>query len=106
MIARAQSFATICDTRMTFFEDLVPIITLLYFIFGSITFVTLLVWQPAPYGRYENDSLGFRINAQLAWFLQESPAFFIPLFMFMTRSYVPLANRILIGMFMAHYFQR
>lgn len=33
----------------------------------------------AAYGRYNKKNIG--LSAQLAWFLQESPAFFVPLYL-------------------------
>eukprot|EP00128_Syssomonas_multiformis_P014123 Colp12_sorted_trinity150504_noHs@29642 len=66
-----------------------------------------LTFRTAPYGRYQEEGWGIKINGKLAWIVQEAPAFCIPLFL--TLRFVgdlPLANRLLLGIFMLHYFHR
>ena len=60
----------------------------------------------AAYGRYNKSNIG--LSAPIAWFLQESPAFFIPLyFFFMNETKKEInANSILLLFFLIHYFNR
>nr|XP_002120345.1 3-oxo-5-alpha-steroid 4-dehydrogenase 1-like [Ciona intestinalis] len=62
----------------------------------------------APYGRYTSSSWGLPINSKLAWFLQELPAFLIPVFSYftMTSSNVSTPALILLSVFLLHYFNR
>ncbi|CAK6951751.1 -oxo-5-alpha-steroid 4-dehydrogenase 2b [Scomber scombrus] len=60
------------------------------------------------YGRHMKLSPPTRmVPARLAWFLQEMPAFFIPLLLTLT-SYRPssMGKTLLLGTFSMHYFQR
>lgn len=72
-----------------------------------------------PYGRYGNDSgwrgvLAFvkavKLPARFAWFLQELPAFVVPLVFVLNVGgrYVGELNPniVLLGMFLLHYFNR
>ena len=73
--------------------------------FTSVVFIL----QAAPYGRYSSSSFGPGIPANLAWCIQESPSFIIPLLMILkapSPAYVSITNQILMGLFMMHYFQR
>ncbi|XP_029103964.1 3-oxo-5-alpha-steroid 4-dehydrogenase 1 isoform X3 [Scleropages formosus] len=75
---------------------------------GIVTFVSLL-FENVPYGRYSNTKYGFPINAKLAWFLQELPAFVVPLLIVVGMSGAKLSqlpNRLLLLMFFCHYAQR
>ncbi|KAK3092950.1 hypothetical protein FSP39_009294 [Pinctada imbricata] len=74
-------------------------------------FVVLIVLQltSAPYGRYSRDGWGTKIEPRLAWFIQEIPAFLVPLLLLVTTKapmikYLP--NKILLACFLIHYFQR
>uniref|UniRef100_A0A8C9T0N1 Steroid 5-alpha reductase C-terminal domain-containing protein n=1 Tax=Scleropages formosus TaxID=113540 RepID=A0A8C9T0N1_SCLFO len=72
---------------------------------GIVTFVSLL-FENVPYGRYSNTKYGFPINAKLAWFLQELPAFVVPLLIVVGMSGAKLSqlpNRLLLLMFFCHY---
>lgn len=68
-----------------------------------------LILHEAPYGRYSdykswfplND---FRINPRIAWFLQESPSFLIPLIIWRQPSFT--VNALLLMLFLIHYFHR
>lgn len=51
--------------------------------------------------------LAFPIPNRVAWFVQEVPAFIVPLIcLAIAPAPVPLANKVVLGMFLAHYFQR
>lgn len=66
----------------------------------------------ASYGRYAKANTG--LSAPIAWFLQESPAFFIPLFLLVNKGvsflFTPSneinTNVILLIYFLIHYFNR
>lgn len=79
-------------------------------------FLLLFFIDGAPYGRYVVNAsklYGPQINANLSWFMQETPAFLIP------TAYVALGEKsvkerfatslpsaVLLGAFSFHYFQR
>ena len=92
--------------------------------------ITLIRSRPAPYGRYTSKApnyltcnstnashslsnsfsffkAGCYINAKLAWIIQESPAFVVPS-IFLSESWtdVNVTTKILVGLFILHYFQR
>ena len=80
---------------------------------GAVVFAVERAGFFAPYGRYSDAAsaswFGPRIPARLAWFVQESWAFLVPL------ALLPLGNggcvaawpnRALLVMFMLHYFYR
>ena len=49
----------------------------------------------------------FRLNAKLAWIIQELPAFVIPVLLLLeASSSVNLAQLVISGMFLIHYFNR
>lgn len=74
---------------------------------GVVTYIALQT-MPAPYGRYATTAFGPMIPANIAWFLQECPSFFVPLLVYyrMNNGFVPLESKILMGLFVLHYFQR
>eukprot|EP00126_Sphaerothecum_destruens_P002689 Sdes_comp16113_c0_seq1m5342 len=80
----------------------------LYNIFGLCAFLILCSGVTAPYGRYSKGGVwGFLINSKLAWFLQESPAFFVPVFCILTRGFPSTPSVMLcILLYMFHYFYR
>lgn len=84
-----------------------------------VTLLTALTPARIPYGRYSGDHfwsgwLGFvtslKLPARLGWFLQELPAFAVPLFLVLNvgGNYVGgfNPNILLLGMFLLHYFNR
>jgi 3-oxo-5-alpha-steroid 4-dehydrogenase 1 len=66
----------------------------------------------ASYGRYGKSNIG--LSAPIAWFLQEAPAFFIPLYLLAQNGFSALfvrnneinTNVILLIYFLIHYFNR
>lgn len=66
----------------------------------------------AAYGRYNSKNIGF--SARVAWFIQESPAFFVPFFLVLLRGSFLFdyrankinTNFILLCYFLLHYFNR
>ncbi|KAJ8044564.1 3-oxo-5-alpha-steroid 4-dehydrogenase 1 [Holothuria leucospilota] len=88
--------------------QLIDIMSYGMLLFALITFVLLQIHK-APYGRYSNPKVwGFGINSKLAWFLQELPSFMVPvlLALFTDISNTSTAGKVLIGMYLLHYFQR
>ncbi|XP_061671807.1 3-oxo-5-alpha-steroid 4-dehydrogenase 1 [Syngnathoides biaculeatus] len=80
----------------------------LMILMAAYTFVSLL-FVNVPYGRYASSAYGFPVNPKLAWFVQELPAFLLPVCLLVWASSAKtslLANRLLIGMFLCHYSQR
>ncbi|KAM4538625.1 3-oxo-5-alpha-steroid 4-dehydrogenase 1 isoform 1-T2 [Odontesthes bonariensis] len=76
--------------------------------FAACTFVSLL-FENVPYGRYATSKYGFPVNVKFAWFVQELPSFLVPFCLVVWASSAKtslLPNRLLIGMFLCHYFQR
>ncbi|XP_067942189.1 3-oxo-5-alpha-steroid 4-dehydrogenase 1-like [Watersipora subatra] len=94
-----------------FFEQIHFISTTLLALSFAIIFV--LLWIPAPYGRYYDTkvlNLHFKpINGRLSWVLMEAPNLIVPLFLIAIPSsdivMLP-ANFILFGMFTCHYIHR
>ncbi|GAA6097597.1 3-oxo-5-alpha-steroid 4-dehydrogenase 1 [Tachysurus ichikawai] len=72
------------------------------------TFFTLL-FENTPYGRYTSSTYGFPVHVKVAWFVQELPAFLLPLSLILWASPLKitvLPNQILLGMYFCHYVQR
>ncbi|XP_062845614.1 3-oxo-5-alpha-steroid 4-dehydrogenase 1 [Trichomycterus rosablanca] len=72
------------------------------------TFFTLL-FENVPYGRYASCKYGFPVHVKMAWFIQELPAFLVPLSLVLWTSASKtghLPNQLLIGMYFCHYVQR
>lgn len=87
----------------------------------EFTWKAVIVWSfvtgiiqllmSAPYGRYTRPGYGFSINVRLAWVLQESPSFLVPVLVAgylggdqITGALNP--NVVLLSLFLLHYFQR
>lgn len=89
-------------------RELVNRISIFFHIFAVITFVVLFI-IPAPYGRYSSRVWGCLIHCKVAWFIQESPCLWLPTCLFLftdTPQLKEWPNRILVGLFLLHYFQR
>ena len=72
-------------------------------------FSVLILPNPAPYGRYTANESIFSLSPKLAWFIQESPSFLVPLILVIfgkKSSYGSFSNQLCLGMFMIHYLQR
>lgn len=71
--------------------------------------LTLLGFK-ANYGRYSSaDGTFFRVNARIAWVVQESPSVFVPLFVVLTSSPTlsyNWTNFVMVGLFTGHYILR
>ncbi|XP_061520523.1 3-oxo-5-alpha-steroid 4-dehydrogenase 1 isoform X2 [Phycodurus eques] len=79
----------------------------LMILMAACTFVSLLFLN-VPYGRYASSTYGFPVNAKLAWFVQELPAFLLPICLLVWASSAKsslLTNQLLIAMFLCHYTQ-
>ncbi|KAF7657677.1 hypothetical protein LDENG_00023410 [Lucifuga dentata] len=75
---------------------------------AACTFFALL-FMNVPYGRYASSKFGFPVNVRLAWFVQELPAFMVPLcLVFWTSSAKTsqLPNQLLLAMYFCHYVHR
>jgi len=75
-----------------------------------LSFFRLLA-NVAPYGRYANEKggSGFKVNARVAWSVQEAPSFFIPLICFFVGPSAiahQKSNMALLSFFLFHYFNR
>lgn len=91
-------------------EELYILDCLAYFmvLMAACCFVTLL-FENVPYGRYSTSKYGFPVNAKVAWFIQELPAFLVPFSLVVWTSSVRtslLPNQLLIAMYFCHYVQR
>lgn len=91
-------------------EELFILDCMAYFMIfmAACTYVTLL-YENVPYGRYASSKYGFPVNARFAWFVQELPAFFLPVcLVFWTSSAKTslLPNQLLIAMYFCHYVHR
>lgn len=75
---------------------------------AACCFVTLL-FVNVPYGRYATSKYGFPVNVKFAWFIQELPAFLVPLYLVVwtsSKKATLLPNHLLTAMFLWHYVQR
>lgn len=91
-------------------EELYILDCLAYFMvfMAACCFVTLL-FENVPYGRYSTSKYGFPVNAKVAWFIQELPAFLVPFSLLVWTSPARtslLPNQLLIAMYFCHYVQR
>lgn len=91
-------------------EELYVLDCLAYFMvfMAACTFVTLL-FENVPYGRYTSSRYGFPVNVKFAWFVQELPAFLVPLCLVVWTSCAKttlLSNQLLVAMYFCHYVQR
>ena len=76
---------------------------------GLLTFYLLTHGNRSPYGRYVTAGASLQLNPRLAWFVQELPSFAVPVYLIIFTSaikYVNIANKLLVLMFLCHYFQR
>jgi len=91
--------------------QIVQLLCFLMFLVGALVFFILL-FIPAVYGRYTGPKswFGFGVDAKIAWFLQESPSFLVPLTVYLLeyrRGKEIIPNQmILAGLFVLHYWQR
>lgn len=75
---------------------------------AACTLVTLL-FENVPYGRYASSKYGFAVNVKFAWFVQELPAFLVPVALLLWTSSSKtslLPNQLLLAMYLCHYTQR
>ena len=75
---------------------------------GALVFILLQVIRSA-YGRYGNRSWGPDIDPKVAWFIQELPSFLVPVSLLLFTDCPKLSglpNKILLAIFLIHYFQR
>ncbi|XP_051727887.1 3-oxo-5-alpha-steroid 4-dehydrogenase 1 [Ctenopharyngodon idella] len=66
-------------------------------------------FKHVPYGRYASSGYGFPVNVKFAWFVQELPAFLVPLSLVLwspCAKIMHLPNQLLLLMFLFHYLQR
>ncbi|XP_062985794.1 3-oxo-5-alpha-steroid 4-dehydrogenase 1 [Elgaria multicarinata webbii] len=81
-----------------------------YWLVGSMAVATILTFHfGIPYGRYSSSAFGCLLPTTLAWVVQEAPAFFVPLLLALCSDGARLIfwpNRILLGIFLAHYLYR
>lgn len=92
-----------------FLEFWIPVIMMI--IGGIVVVLETVGGMRAKYGRYNEQNKGLKAN--LAWLLQESPAFLIPFFLAIYRRIYLFdiigninTNFILVTFFMIHYFNR
>ncbi|XP_054619209.1 3-oxo-5-alpha-steroid 4-dehydrogenase 1 [Dunckerocampus dactyliophorus] len=75
---------------------------------AACAFVSLL-FKNVPYGRYAIYGHGFPVNVKFAWFVQELPAFLVPVCLLVWTSSAKtsmLTNQLIIAMYLCHYAQR
>uniref|UniRef100_A0A0N5A6Q2 3-oxo-5alpha-steroid 4-dehydrogenase (NADP(+)) n=2 Tax=Parastrongyloides trichosuri TaxID=131310 RepID=A0A0N5A6Q2_PARTI len=95
--------------QINIFPSWVIYISCLYFLFGVITAILLLIGIKASYGRYNSGALfpSLVLNPRLSWMFQESPSLLIPLYLIITRyGEYDFYNFIVTMLFVTHYFQR
>ena len=83
-------------------------------VLGLLCFHHLTNGNKAPYGRYSKAdrvlmNIQFELDARVAWFLQELPSLTVPFYFAMFTNgiqYFNYTNKLILSMFMIHYFQR
>lgn len=76
---------------------------------GLVVVIISVLGIRIPYGRYSSSKFGWGVESRTAWFIQELPAFAVPvlLILFCRSQYSSTSpNAILVGYFLVHYFQR
>jgi 3-oxo-5-alpha-steroid 4-dehydrogenase 1 len=88
-------------------------LTCFLWICGFSSFITLVWFLPAPYGRYSKATgWGMLVNAKIAWFFMESPNLWVSMICVVAaaRSSKPhlhsLPNLVLLVLFCLHYVNR
>ncbi len=90
-------------------EQIIIYMAYLMMIAATVVYIVTTYGFSVPYGRYASTKFGMLINAKFAWFVQEIPAFAVPVWcVFFTDAFQlsKRANVILVGMMIVHYFQR
>ena len=79
-------------------------------IFLAVITAVALQFTNAPYGKHVSDKYGRKMNTRLAWLIQESPSFYIPILWMLSCGFATIdtswANCIIVGGFLVHYFHR
>ncbi|KAK3591281.1 hypothetical protein CHS0354_004329 [Potamilus streckersoni] len=89
--------------------DLNEFLALAYLMMGLSALVPLAAGLRAPYGRYTRKGWGPLLDSRTAWFIQELPAFAIPMILLIFTDcsqlkYLP--NKIVLGIYLLHYVHR
>lgn len=92
-------------------EEEMYILEWLSYVMMLMALVTCLafLFLNVPYGRYTSSKYGFPVHVTVAWFVQELPAFLVPLSLILWASplkITELPNQLLLGMYFCHYIQR
>ncbi|XP_058476075.1 3-oxo-5-alpha-steroid 4-dehydrogenase 1 [Solea solea] len=91
-------------------EELYILDNLAYFmVFMAACTLVSLLFVNVPYGRYSSSKYGFAVNVRFAWFVQELPAFLVPMCLVFWTTCAKtslLPNQLLIAMYFCHYVQR
>ncbi|KAM8883038.1 3-oxo-5-alpha-steroid 4-dehydrogenase 1 [Synchiropus picturatus] len=80
-----------------------------FMIFMAACTLVSLLKENVPYGRYASSKYGFPVNAKFAWFVQELPAFLLPLLLVIWASPAKMSrlpNQLMMLMYFCHYTQR
>lgn len=87
--------------------DLTTILNYIWIGIGVFTFLYLIFFKTAPYGRHFSDGWGPTLNNRLGWLLMESPAVVLFLFYFFTfQEYTNAVIIAFIVFWMIHYINR
>ena len=120
MSAESANAASSGTVPVRFLEPLVNVLggnesvflDVLAYVMITAGFMTLTVTGlgiRTPYGRYSSPKFGWGVESRTAWFIQELPAFAIPvlLLLFSNGQFLTvLPNAVLLGFYVIHYFQR
>ncbi|CAH2283900.1 3-oxo-5-alpha-steroid 4-dehydrogenase 1 [Pelobates cultripes] len=86
-------------------RSLLDVLAVLMILMGLLSFC-FLRFINMPYGRYSSSSFGRPVPARWAWFLQELPAFALPVYFLAQHPELGAGNLLLLGAFTLHYLQR
>ncbi len=77
------------------------------FMISSIVFFVVLLFIPAPYGRYGVKGWGPRINSRIGWMLMESPTIWLYLLLFFLSPHRQgITGVVMMAVWFIHYGQR
>lgn len=74
---------------------------------AALSTLVMLKFQVAGYGRYSPPFSRYALNARLSWLIQESPSALVPILVWgYGSSNQNFVNKILLVLFLIHYFHR
>ncbi|MCB0538221.1 MAG: hypothetical protein KDE33_11930, partial [Bacteroidetes bacterium] len=87
--------------------NLTTILNWIWIGIGVLTFLYLIFFKTAPYGRHTKEGWGPTVDNKLGWILMESPALFLFLFYFFAfKDYTNSVVLVFVIFWLLHYVNR